>query len=133
MTIACRVTARWFAPSKVSLNWTAEIGWFAVEPPPAEFFFRSGGVHRSRSIWHIFNDTTSTSRGSLHADGFDFGHFLTTETQFTCAHDSFRLTRVTGADDRSRHRGMVQRPGNCDFPDRPIVALGNLPQPFHQR
>src|SRR6202163_4785695 len=64
---------------------------------------------------------------------FDLIHFFITETQLARAHDSLRLLRVAGPDDGSGHSGMVQRPGNCHFADRTIVAFGYRPQERDQR
>src|SRR6266849_1609675 len=59
---------------------------------------------------------------------FDLVYFLIAEAQVARAHDSFRLLGVAGPDDGSGHGGMVERPGNCHFADRTIVAFGYRPQ-----
>ena len=70
---------------------------------------------------------------SLFEEVFDLVYFLIGEAQIAGAHDSLCLPGIAGANDGAGHGGMVQRPGDCDFPDRTVVAVANLPQTLDQR
>ena len=72
-------------------------------------------------------------RRGLNEEIFDLVHFFIAEAQVARAHDSFGLLGVAGPDDGSGHGGMVERPGNCHFADRTIVAFGYRPQERYQR
>jgi hypothetical protein len=56
-----------------------------------------------------------TSRRVVGDEGFDLIYFFICEAELAGEHDSFGLTRIAGADNRSGHRGMVQCPRDCDF------------------
>src|ERR1700732_3524275 len=59
-------------------------------------------------------------------EGFDLVDFIFSEMHFASAHGSLYLPRIAGSDDSAGHGGMAQRPGNCDFADRTLVAVGYL-------
>src|SRR5690348_15414243 len=75
----------------------------------------------------------SPSRHGLSEKGCDFVHCFIAKVQFAGAHDPFGLTRVAGTDNGSGDGRIVQRPGDCYFADRSVVASCELPQPLNQR
>src|SRR5579863_1248542 len=71
--------------------------------------------------------------GSPDEKRVDFRYFLVGQLQFAGAHDSFGLKRSAGSDDGPGDGGIVQRPCDCDFSGRPVVASADLLQAFNQR
>ena len=68
------------------------------------------------------------SRRGLGEELFYLVYFPIGKAQIARSHDSFCLPRIAGANDGAGHGGMMQRPGDCDFADRAVVAFGYLSQ-----
>jgi hypothetical protein len=113
------------AAFKVVLNYSEGGGDFVMRSSPLGLTaFAYACLICAALLARVFEYTNSVKvlaelpyalRESLGEKGFDLGHFRIREAQVASAHDSFRLTRVAGADDRSGHCGMVQCPSGCDF------------------
>src|SRR5947209_14419730 len=65
--------------------------------------------------------------------GFDLVYFLFGEVQLRRAHDLLCLARIAGPHDGARHGGMMQCPGDRDFSNQTVVAVGYLSHALDKR
>src|SRR6266849_4109536 len=106
---------------------------FRISFGPEGFYHR---VPQSRKINQpVHNRPPGSRMSSRHGliKGFDLVDFLIAEAQFASAHDTLCLSGITGPDAGAGHGGMAQRPGDRDFANETVVALGYLSHMLDQR
>src|SRR5271165_3626437 len=80
---------------------------------PAYFLSCPISVRRSES--NCVAALPFASGRSLGEESLDLVCFSIRKAQIASAHDSLGLACIAGTDDGSGHRGIVQRPSDCDF------------------